>query len=156
MVNLFFRSKRLPAFVLLPLLTLPTSGAQAWFASWQPPPEIFDRPYPSEHLAIIRSEDTDETCGDLWDRSDGVVWARACTIAPQNDPGALRIRFAFIASHRVWAARWNADPRLCVIVLPETGPFGVDDETSRALLRFEEAHCWGWRERPPRSRAQPD
>jgi hypothetical protein len=149
MANLFFRSKSLSVLALFPLLTIPATNAYAWFASWQPPPEIFNHPYPAKHLAIIRSDDTDQTCGDLWDRSGGRVWARACTIAPQDDPGAMRIRFSFIASHTNWAARWNSDPKLCVIVLPRAGPLGVDDETSRALLQFEEAHCWGWREHPP-------
>jgi len=150
MDNLFFRCRSLPVLALFPfLLTVSTTSALAWFPSWQFPPQIFDRPYPSQHLAIVRAEDTDATCGNLWERSGGVIWVRACTIAPQDDPGAIRIRLAFIASHTVWAARWNADPALCVIVLPQTGVLGVDDHTSRALLRFEEAHCWGWRETPP-------
>jgi hypothetical protein len=126
-----------------------SSPAAAWFQSWQTPPSEFDHPYPAEHLLIYRTADPDENCGKLWERSNGRVEARSCTIAPQNDPGALKIRLAFIADHEEFGQRWAADPELCVIVLPEVGFFGVEEEVSDKLFKFEQPHCWGWREHAP-------
>jgi hypothetical protein len=125
------------------------SPASAWFESWQVPPAQFDHPYPIDHLVIYRTSDPDANCGNLWERSNGRVEAQSCTIAPQNDQGAVKIRLAFIAEHEDFAQRWVTDPDLCVIVLPKTGFFGVEDEVSDKLFKFEQPHCWGWREHAP-------
>ena len=126
-----------------------TTPASAWFLSWQTPPVEFDHPYPIEHLMIYRTSDPDANCGNLWERSNGRVEAKSCTIAPQNDPGAVKIRLAFIAEHAEFGARWTGDPNLCVIVLPTVGFFGVEEEVSDKLFKFEQPHCWGWREHAP-------
>ena len=143
------RVRLVSAFAFGCALLAASSPASAWFVSWQTPPAEYDRPYPADHLVIYRTSDPDAHCGNLWERSNGRVEARSCTVAPQNDPGATKIRLAFIAEHAEFAQRWADDPNLCVIVLPDVGFFGVEEEVSDRLFRFEQPHCWGWREHAP-------
>jgi hypothetical protein len=117
-----------------------------WRASWESPSIEFQKPYPRDHLRIYQVSEPDLECGRLWDQSNGRVYAKSCTIPPQNDRAALGARLGFIARHQGWGGKWRADPTLCVLVLPKTGFFGVSDEEYESLRKFEEPHCWGWRE----------
>jgi len=142
-------ARLISAFAVGCVLFLASSPASAWFQSWQTPPAEFDHPYPTDHLVIYRTSDPDANCGNLWEKSDGRVEAKSCTIAPQNDAGAVKIRLAFIAEHADFGKRWADDPSLCVIVLPDVGFFGVEEDVSDKLFKFEQPHCWGWREHAP-------
>jgi hypothetical protein len=147
-------ARALYSFALVGFFVAVHSGAASadtWFKSWQTPPAAFTRPYPAEHLRIIFSDDPDSDCGHLWERSEGLVYARACTVAPQNDPEWVRNRLAFIGEHPEWGKEWQHDRNLCVLILPRRGFFGVSDEEWQQIHDFEEPHCWGWWETPPPS-----